>query len=59
MIFIWGIGADVLILGCAGMARHRENIERALGVPVIDPAQAAAVQAIAAVRLKLTTGVPS
>ena len=41
------------------MARHRENIERALGVPVIDPAQAAAVQAIAAVRLKLTTRLTS
>jgi len=48
-------GADVLILGCAGMARHRESIERGLGVPVIDPAQAAVVQAIAAVRLRQTT----
>ena len=52
-------GADVLILGCAGMARHRENIERALGVPVIDPAQAAVVQAIAAVRLKQATRLTS
>ena len=44
-------GADVLILGCAGMARLRGPVERALGVPVIDPSQAAAAQAIAAIRL--------
>jgi Asp/Glu/hydantoin racemase len=46
-----GHGADVLIMGCAGMARHREAIEQALGVPVIDPTQAAAAQAVAAVRI--------
>jgi Asp/Glu/hydantoin racemase len=44
-------GADVLIMGCAGMARHRAAVEQALGVPVIDPTQAAAAQAVAAVRL--------
>jgi Asp/Glu/hydantoin racemase len=44
-------GAAVLILGCAGMARQREPVERSLGVPVIDPSQAAVAQAIAAVRL--------
>ena len=44
-------GAEVLIMGCAGMARHRERVQRALGVPVIDPSQAGAAQAIAAVRL--------
>ena len=44
-------GADVLILGCAGMARFRSQAARALGVPVIDPSQAAVVQALAAVRL--------
>ena len=44
-------GADVLILGCAGMARFRSQAARALGVPVIDPSQAAVVQAVAAVRL--------
>ncbi len=46
-----GHGADVLIMGCAGMARHRAAVEQALGVPVIDPTQAAAAQAVAAVRL--------
>lgn len=39
-------GADVLIMGCAGMARHRAPLEKELGVPVIDPTQAAASIAI-------------
>lgn len=34
-------GADVLVLGCAGMARFRASIEAALRVPVVDPTQAA------------------
>ena len=46
-------GADVLIMGCAGMACYRADIEETLGVPVIDPSQAAAIQAMAAVRLAL------
>jgi Asp/Glu/hydantoin racemase len=33
-------GADVLVLGCAGMARHRKALEHHLGVPVVDPVQA-------------------
>lgn len=33
--------ADVIILGCAGMARHRAALEAAVQRPVIDPAQAA------------------
>lgn len=41
-----GDGADVLVLGCAGMARHREPLERALGVPVVDPTFAAVTMAI-------------
>lgn len=36
-----GRGAEVLVLGCAGMARYREPLEAALGVPVVDPTQAA------------------
>ena len=44
-------GADVLIMGCAGMARYRHSLEDTLGVPVIDPSQAAVANAIAAVRL--------
>lgn len=34
-------GADVVILGCAGMARHRRALETALGVPVVEPTRAA------------------
>jgi Asp/Glu/hydantoin racemase len=43
-------GANVLVMGCAGMARFRERMEQALGVPVIDPSQAAATMALGAVR---------
>lgn len=38
-------GADVLILGCAGMGQRREILEKELGVPVIDPSQAAVQRA--------------
>ena len=44
-------GADVLVLGCAGMARYRQQIEQAIGLPVVDPTQAAVTMAIGAVRL--------
>ncbi len=44
-------GADVVIMGCAGMARHRAALEEALGVPVIDPTQAAVAMAIGAVAI--------
>lgn len=42
-------GADVLILGCAGMARHRAGLEARLSVPVIDPVQAAVAMALGTV----------
>lgn len=42
-------GAQTIILGCAGMAGHRAAAEQAAGVPVIEPAQAAAAAALAAV----------
>ena len=48
--------AEVLVLGCAAMARYRARLEAALGVPVIDPTQAAVALAIAAVRLNAGTG---
>lgn len=53
-ILIESHNADVLIMGCAGMARFQPAIEDALGVPVIDPSQAAASQALAAVCLSLS-----
>lgn len=39
-------GAGAVILGCTGMAHHRAAIEAACGVPVIEPCQAAAAQAL-------------
>jgi Asp/Glu/hydantoin racemase len=42
-------GADAIVLGCAGMARHRAPLEDALGVPVIEPTQAAVAMALGAV----------
>ena len=44
-------GADVLVLGCAGMAAYRAPLEQALALPVIDPTQAAVAMAVGAVRL--------
>jgi Asp/Glu/hydantoin racemase len=42
-------GALSIVMGCAGMARHRKPLEDALGIPVIDPTQAAVAMAIGAV----------
>lgn len=42
-------GADIIIMGCAGMARHRAPLEEELGVPVIDPTQAAVAMAVGSV----------
>ena len=42
-------GADVLVLGCAGMAVHRAPLEAELDCPVIDPTQAAAAMAVGTV----------
>jgi len=44
-------GANAIVMGCAGMARHRKPLEDALGIPVIDPTQAAVTMAIGAVQL--------
>ena len=42
-------GAGAIVMGCAGMARHRRALEQALGVPVIDPTQAAVTMALGTV----------
>ena len=39
-------GADVLILGCAGMATHRAPLAEALGKPVVEPTRAAVAMAL-------------
>ncbi len=45
-------GADVLIMGCAGMARFRFPLEKALGIPVVEPCQAAVAMALPRIALK-------
>lgn len=44
-------GADVLVMGCAGMARYRQAVSDGTGLPVIEPTQAAVGMAITAARL--------
>jgi allantoin racemase len=44
-------GADVLVMGCAGMARYRDDLEEAARIPVVEPTQAAVTMAIGRVRL--------
>ncbi len=39
-------GAQTVILGCTGMAHHRDAVEEAIGVPVIEPCQAAVALAL-------------
>ncbi|MEO1491672.1 MAG: aspartate/glutamate racemase family protein [Pseudomonadota bacterium] len=48
---LMGDGADVIVLGCAGMATHRAGLEEALGIPVVDPTQAAVAMALGRVLL--------
>ena len=44
-------GADVVVMGCAGMARYRKPLQDAIGIPVVEPTQAAVAMALARVRL--------
>ncbi|AXC50181.1 Asp/Glu racemase [Paracoccus suum] len=44
-------GADVLVMGCAGMARFRAAVEQAVGIPVVEPTQAAVGMMIGRVSL--------
>lgn len=45
-------GAGVIVMGCAGMARHRRPLEDAIGIPVIDPTQAAVAMAIGTIMVR-------
>ena len=45
-------GADVIVMGCAGMARHRKPLQDRLGIPVIDPTQAAVAMALGVVAIE-------
>ena len=44
-------GADVVIMGCAGMAQYRSRLQEALRMPVVEPTQAAVAAAIGRVQL--------
>lgn len=44
-------GADVLILGCAGMAEQRRALAEALQMPVVEPCQATAAMALGRIAL--------
>ena len=43
-------GADVLILGCAGMARYRDRVSDAVNLPVVEPTQSAVTMALGRLR---------
>ena len=45
-------GADVAVLGCAGMASHRAAVEAAIGIPVVEPSQQAVAAALGALLLR-------
>ena len=47
-------GANVLIMGCAGMARYREPLQQETGLPVVEPTQVAVNLALGQIRLKLS-----
>jgi Asp/Glu/hydantoin racemase len=49
-------GADVLVMGCAGMARYRDELETAVRLPVVEPTQAAVVMALGRARLGWGSG---
>ena len=38
--------AEIIILGCAGMARYRDSLEEKLSITVLDPVQASVDYAI-------------
>jgi len=46
-------GADVIVMGCAGMARYRKPLQDVVGIPVVEPTQAAVTMAIGRVRVPI------
>lgn len=45
-------GADVVILGCAGLGSYRAAMEDVLGLPIVDPVQAGVAQAVTTLDLQ-------
>ena len=50
-------GADVLVMGCAGMASYRASLEEAVQLPVVEPTQAAVAMALGRVHLGWGSGI--
>ena len=48
--------AQVLVMGCAGMAQYRDPLQDTLGIPVVEPSQAAVTMALG--RVLLNWGTP-
>lgn len=44
-------GAEVAVMGCAGMASYRVPLEAKLGIPIVEPTQAAVAMAIGRLRI--------
>jgi Asp/Glu/hydantoin racemase len=44
-------GADVIVMGCAGMASCRDALQDALQLPVVEPTQAAVAMALGRIQL--------
>ena len=44
-------GANSVVMGCAGMAQYRDRLQAAIGIPVVEPTQAAAAMAMGRVKL--------
>ncbi len=47
-------GANVLIMGCAGMARYRGSLQEATGLPIVEPTQVAVSMALGQIQLNLS-----
>ncbi len=45
-------GANVLVMGCAGMAHYRQSLEDETGLPVVEPCQAGAALALSHIALR-------
>jgi Asp/Glu/hydantoin racemase len=50
--------SDVIIMGCAGMARYRKDLQAALGVPIIEPTFTAVTMALGEVMLNSQADIP-
>jgi Asp/Glu/hydantoin racemase len=53
------MGAQAIVLGCAGFSMHREGLEQVLGVPVVEPTQAAVALALGQVLSRRALAEPS